>query len=143
MYRRVVRLVAGKPEMVLEHHLKNTGRRAIQGTVYGHNFLMLDRETSGPDFTITFPFQLKPQQPPNKDLGEIRGNQFVFLKPLADRDVVYTRLAGFTQNARDNEVRIENRHAGVGMVIRGNRPMSELALWSIRSVLALEPFIAM
>ena len=29
IYRKTVRLVAGKPEMVLEHSLKNTGRRAI------------------------------------------------------------------------------------------------------------------
>ena len=143
IYRKIVRLVAGKPEMVLEHHLKNTGRRAIYGTVYGHNFLMLDRQTTGPDFLVTFPFQLQSLQPPNKDLGEIRGNQFVFLKALANRDVVYTRLSGFTENPRDNEIRIENRHAGAGMVIRGNRPLSELALWSIRSVLAVEPFITM
>jgi hypothetical protein len=65
------------------------------------------------------------------------------LKALADRDVVYTRLTGFTQNPRDNEVRIENRHVGAGMVIRGSRPLSHMALWSIRSVLAVEPFISM
>ena len=29
------------------------------------------------------------------------------------------------------------------MFIRGNRPLSDLNLWSIRSVLALEPFISM
>ena len=29
------------------------------------------------------------------------------------------------------------------MTVRGNRPLSHMALWSIRSVLAVEPFIAM
>jgi hypothetical protein len=29
------------------------------------------------------------------------------------------------------------------MLIRGNRPLSDLHLWSIRSVLAVEPFIEM
>ena len=31
---------------------------------------------------------------------------------------------------------------GAGMLIRGNRPLSHLNLWSIRTVLAVEPFIA-
>jgi hypothetical protein len=143
LYRKTVRLVAGKAEMVIEHHLKNTGRQPIRSAVYNHNFLVLDRQTTGPDFSVAFPFNLQALQPAKQDLGEVRGNQFVFLKKLADRDVVYTELSGFSDDTRDNEVRIENRHVGAGMVIRGNRPLSHLALWSIRSVLSVEPFIAM
>ena len=56
---------------------------------------------------------------------------------------MYTPLAGFSDNPQDNEIRIENRQVGAGMVIRGDRPLSHLALWSIRSVLAVEPFITM
>jgi len=143
IYRKTVRLVAGKPEMVLEHHLKNTGRRAIQSSVYGHNFLVLDRQTTGPDFTITVPFQIHSPQPPNPNVAEIRGNQFLYVKTLADRDVVYVPLLGFGNSPADHEVRIENRRVGAGMVIRGNRPLTHMALWSIRSVLAVEPFIDM
>jgi hypothetical protein len=143
IYRKTVRLVAGKPEMVLEHHLKNTGRRAIQSSVYGHNFLVLDRQTIGPDFTVTVPFQIHSPQPPNEGVAEIRGNRFIYLKTLADRDVVYVPLLGSSDSPGDNEVRIENRRVGAGMVIRGNRPLTHMALWSIRSVLAVEPFINM
>jgi len=143
IYRKTVRLVADKPEMVLEHYLKNTGRRAIQSSVYGHNFLVLDRQTTGPDFTITVPFQIHSPQPPNPKVAEIRGNQFIYLKTLADRDVVFVPLEGFSDSPGDNEVRIENRRVGAGMVIRGNRPLTHMALWSIRSVLAVEPFIDM
>lgn len=143
VYRKTVRLIAGKPEMVLEHHLKNTGRLPIRGTVYNHNFLMLDRQAPGPDFSVTFPFKLQALLPAKAELGEVRGNQFVFLKALADRDVVYTQLAGFSDKVQDNEVRIENGHVGAGMVIRANRPMAHLAVWCIRSVLSVEPFISM
>jgi len=143
IYRKTVRLVAGKPEMVLEHHLKNTGRHTIHGSVYGHNFLMLDQQTTGPDFTVTVPFQIHSPQPPKRDVAEIRGNQFVYLKALVNRDVVYVPLLGFSDNPKDNEIRIENPHVGAGMVIRGNRPLTNMALWSIRSVLAVEPFITM
>ena len=143
IYRKTVRLIPGKPEMVLEHHLKNTGRRAILTSVYNHNFLVLDRQTTGPDFTVTVPFQIRSPQPPNQNVAEIRGNQFIYLKTLADRDVVYVPLMGFSDSPNDNEVRIENNRVGAGMVIRGNRPLTHMALWSIRSVLAVEPFIDM
>ncbi len=143
IYHKTVRLVAGKPEMVLEHTLKNTGRRAIHTSVYNHNFLVLDHQPPGPDFSLTFPFALQSLEPPNKDLAEIRGKQFVYLQTLANKDVVFARLAGFSDSTHDNEIRIENHRVGAGMLIRGNRPLSSLNLWSIRSVLSVEPFIAM
>jgi hypothetical protein len=143
VYRKTVRLTLGKPEMVLEHHLKNTGRRAISTSIYNHNFLVLDRQTTGPDFTVTVPFQIHSPQPPDPNVAEIRGNQFIYLKTLTDRDVVYVPLLGSGDSPNDNEVRIENRRVGAGMVIRGNRPLTHMSLWSIRSVLAVEPFIDM
>jgi hypothetical protein len=143
VYRKTVRLGTGKPEMVLEHHLRNTGRRAIQGSVYNHNFLVLDKQPPGPDFSLTFPYQIHSPHPPNKELVEIRGRQVIYLKALADQDVVFTSLLGFSDSPQDNEIRIENRRIGAGMLIRGNRPLSDMHLWSIRSVLAVEPFVAM
>jgi hypothetical protein len=111
--------------------------------VYGHNFLMLDGQTTGADFKVTVPFQIHSPQPPKQGVAEIRGNQFVYLKTLVDRDVVYVPLLGFSDNPKDNEVRIENKRVGAGVVVRGNRPLTNMALWSIRSVLAVEPFISM
>jgi hypothetical protein len=143
VYRKVVKLSPGKPQMVLEHRLENTGRRAIESTVYGHNFMMLDRATIGPDFTVAFPFRVKADPAPISDAAEVRGEHLVFNRPLAGRDVVYAGIAGFSQKSCDNEVRLENTRLGAGMTVRGNRPLSHMALWSIRSVLAVEPFIAM
>lgn len=143
IYRKVVRLTPGKPQMVLEHHLQNTGRRAIESTVYGHNFLILDRQTIGPDFTVAFPFQIQAEPLPHSDVAEIHGEHFAYRRSLAGRDVVYTQISGFSDKSCDNEVRIENTRLGAGMTVRGNRPLSHMALWSIRSVLAVEPFIAM
>jgi hypothetical protein len=143
IYSKTVRLVAGKPEMVLEHRLKNTGRLAIHTSVYNHNFLALDHAAPGPDFSIAFPFQVQSSEPPNKDLAEIRGNHFVYLKTLVGKDVVFAPLAGFSDSPNDYEIRIENRRVGAGMLIHGNRPLSKMNLWSIRTVLAVEPYVAM
>src|SRR5262249_16369868 len=53
-YTKTLRLTPGKPQLVIEHTLKNTGSRAIQTNMYNHNFLVLDHQPPGPDFSITF-----------------------------------------------------------------------------------------
>jgi hypothetical protein len=129
--------------MVLEHSLKNTGRRIIQSTVYNHNFLVLDNQPPGPDFSISVPFQIHSPHPPDKSLVQIRENQIVFSKVLENEDRVFFLLQGFGASAEDNDIRIENRKVGAGLRIRGDRPLSTEHFWSIRRVLAMEPFIAM
>lgn len=90
------------------------------------------------------PFQIQTRRPPAKELAEIRGNQIVYLKTLENRDVVTTPLQGFTSSSpKDNDIRIENSRLGVGMRITADRPLSSESLWSIRSVLAMEPFVSM
>ena len=141
-YRKVVRLTKGKPEMVIEHSLKNTGRRAIQSTVYNHNFVVLDKQPPGPDFTFRVPFQIQANRPPNKELAEVRSNQVVYMRPLAGQDEVAVPLQGFSDNVKDTEIIIENKKVGAGVRITGDRPLARDLLWSIRTVLAIEPYIS-
>src|SRR5947209_18082940 len=77
--------------MVIEHSMKNIGTKPIRSNMYNHNFLTLDNQPPGPDFTITFPFELKPRRAPNKELGEVRGNQILYVKTLQDKDRMTTR----------------------------------------------------
>ena len=143
IYTKTVRLVEGKPEMVLENSLKNTGRRTIRSRVYNHNFLVLDHQPPGPDYKIEVPFKIRPLHPLDTKLAEIRGNQVVYLRALQNEEVVQIPMEGFSDSPKDNQIRIENRKAGAGMLITGNRPLVHLNLWSIRTVLAMEPFISM
>ena len=143
LYHKTVRLVAGKPEMVLEHRLLNTGHRTIQSAVYDHNFLVLDQQPPGPDFSLTVPFQIHSSEPPEAALAQIRGNQLVYLRTLVGKDRVATPLEGFGDSPGDYEIRVENHRVRAGVLIRGDHPLSSEAVWSIRSVLSVEPFIAM
>ncbi len=45
-------------------------------------------------------------------------------------------------SVRDTEVIIENQKVGAGMRIIGDRPLVRALLWSIRTVLAIEPYIS-
>jgi hypothetical protein len=142
VYRKTVRLAAGKPEMILEHHLRNRGTRAIHTTVYNHNFLVIDGQPPGPGFVISVPFPIQTSRPPNKELAEIQGNQIIYLKTLKDHDVAATPVQGFSASPSDYQIRIENTRLGAGMRIVGDHPLVRESLWSIRTVIAMEPFIS-
>lgn len=83
VYTKTVRLTAGKPQMTIDHNLKNTGTKAIATNVYNHGFFMLDSQPTGPDFTVTFPFEIKASRPMT-GLAETRGKQIVYLKELQE-----------------------------------------------------------
>jgi hypothetical protein len=141
VYRKTVRLVKGKPQMLLEHRLKNTGTSAITTNVYNHNFLVLDEKAPGPGYSITFPFDIQSNRPIRSGLAEIKGKEIVYLKTLQGKDTVATPIQGFSDSPKDYDFHIENTAAGAGMKVTGDRPISQAALWSIRSVVAVEPYI--
>ena len=140
-YRKVVRLTSGKPEMTIEHSLKNTGRTAIQTNVYNHNFLVLDGVAPGPDFDISVPFQVKSSRPPDAQVARVVGNRIEYRKKLEGEDRMQLPVEGFGSASSDYDIRIDNRKVGVGMRIRGDRPLSRVNFWSIRTNLSMEPFI--
>jgi len=142
-YTKTVRLAKDKAEMTVEHSLRNTGRRAIDTSVYDHNFLVLDKQPIGPDFTVSVPFEMKTERPLENGLAEVRGKQFLFLKTLEGKETVAASFSGFGKSAADYNIMIENRKVGAGMKISSDRPLAQESLWSIRSVLAMEPFIHM
>jgi len=142
LYRKVIRLEKDKPGMVIEHSLKNTGTREINSNVYNHNFIVLDKQAPGPDFTFRVPFQIQVTQAPKKELAEIKGNQIVYLKQLSGEDEAVVVFQGFSNDIKDTEIIIENKKVGAGVRITGDRPLIREILWSIRTVLAIEPYIS-
>ena len=143
VYRKVIRLVPGKPQMMIEHSLKNTGKNPIQSTVYNHNFFVLDNEGPSQDFTMTVPFQIESPRPPTAGLLEVRGNQLAYVKTLVNEDRATAAIRGFGDTAKDYDIRVENKKLGAGYRVTGDRPLSNIAVWSIRTVNAVEPYISM
>jgi hypothetical protein len=143
VYSKTIRLTPGKPDMTIEHTLKNTGKRLLQTSVYDHNFLVLDKQPVGPDFVISVPFTIATDRLPSRDLAEVRGNQIHYVRVLRDRETVAIPIQGFGAAPSEYAITIENKRLGAGMKIVGDRPLERESLWSIRSVLAMEPFVAM
>jgi hypothetical protein len=139
-YTKTIRLLKDEPVMTIEHRLVNTGAKAMKSRVYDHNFLMIDHQSTGPAIEITFPFSPKPTKPLDA-LAEVRGNRLVFPKELKGGDTFYSEFRGFGRTAEDYSIRVENKVSGAGVVITGDRPLANVGVWAIRTVVAPEPFI--
>lgn len=141
-YTKTERLVSGKPQMVLEHRLKNTGKKEIVSDVYEHNFYMLDKQPTGPDVVVKFPFDVHAARD-FRGLAETRGKELVYLKELDKGQSAQSDLTGFGSDAKDYDIAVENKKTGAGVRQTGNRPLTRINYWSIRSTACPEPYIHM
>lgn len=143
VYTKRVSLTPGKPQMTIEHTLRNTGKRTIRTSVYDHNFTSIDRLAPGPGLSIRFGFDARPVQPFGAMPLEMKDGRLLFTRVLTGEDKVADLFQGFGASARDYNIRIEDRRAGAGVHITGDRPLVKVNLWGIRTVIAPEPFIGM
>jgi hypothetical protein len=140
VYEKTVRLTEGKPEMVLEHTLRNTGNRAIQTSVYNHNFFTIDHQPTGPDVMVTFAFPPIPSR--ESPLININGRQVEYLRVLEPTETASLGgVTGHNNSVEDNYFRIENKKTGAGVKITGDRPISRIVFWSSGTAVSPEPYI--
>jgi hypothetical protein len=80
-------------------------------------------------------------QPQMASLAAPQGNKLVYSKVLEGAECYQASFTGYGTDAKDNDIRIENKKAGAGVRITGDRPLTRFGYWSIRTVLAPEPYI--
>ncbi len=141
-YTKIVKLVKGKPELVLEHRLKNIGTKPIESDVYEHNFYMLDNQPTGPDVVVKFPFDVHATRGFG-DVAETQGKELVYLKELVKGQSAQSELTGFGTDAKDYDISVENKKTGVGVRQTSDRPIARINYWSIRTTACPEAYIHM
>lgn len=137
-YQKTLQLQKNK--LIIKHSLKNTGQQLLETDVYNHNFLVLDKQPSGPDFTVTFPYPIHTTNALNGIL-EIRDKTIHFLRALNQGESVYAIIQGYSDRAADYAMQVENHKTGAAVTITADRPMSKLAFWTNPANLSPEPFI--
>jgi hypothetical protein len=140
IYEKTLRLVPGKPELVIEHRLKNTGSKPIDTTAYDHNFLRLKPGNAG--VRVTFPFTVAASSPPPADLMRIEGGTLTYLRPMKNKERISFLITGFGNGARDYDFQVEDTALGAGVRVRGDQPITRLNIFSIDKVQSVEPYIA-
>lgn len=142
VYRKTVKLTKGKPELVLEHSLKNTGRRPLETSVYNHNFFIIDKQPTGPTVNVQFPFAVKGEGKGFGSTIQTLGNRLIYSRELAKNEQVFSAgLQGFGPTAAHYDIRIENQKTGAGVRIRGNQPLQKLVYWACSTTSCPEPYI--
>jgi hypothetical protein len=140
LYRKTVRLAKDKPELLLEHSLKNTGAKLIETNVYEHNFYVIDGTPTGPDFVVKFPFAVQAARD-LMGLAEIRGKELVYLRELQTGQTVQSPLTGYGGAVGDYDFRVENRKTGAGVRQVGDQPLARINFWSIRTTVCPEAYV--
>ena len=142
LYQKVVRLVARKPELIIEHSLKNTGHKVIETSVYNHDFYVIDGQPTGPDFHVKFAFKPTAPELP-KDAAEINGSELLFKRELQIGADAASPLTGFGSSPKENDIVVENRKVGAGVEETGDQPLARVYFWSIRTTVCPEAYIHM
>ncbi|MEP7265982.1 MAG: hypothetical protein ABI844_00040 [Saprospiraceae bacterium] len=141
-YKKTVSLVEGKPELEIAHTLKNTGQKTLEGNVFNHNFFVMDKQITGPDFEIIFPFKPEGVASNKDETGNIEGHKITFSKVFSKNDhLQYAPLTGYGNSSDDYDLRIENHHTGAGVRIIGDKAISKFVFWSAEKTLSPEPYI--
>jgi hypothetical protein len=140
VYEKTLRLVPGKPQLIIEHRLKNTGNKPISTTVYDHNFLRLVQGDAG--IQVTFPFPVAAVTPPAADLMRIQGNTLTYLRPMAFKERISFPITGFGTTPADYDIKIMDTKSLAGVIITGDQPLTKINIFSINKVQSVEPYIA-
>jgi hypothetical protein len=141
-YIKNIKFTKGKPEMVLSHVLKNTGKKTIETSVYDHNFFIIDKQPVDQGLSFSFPFNLSGEGLGLKDIARVDGNKIFFLRNLVAGESVYcSSLEGFSLSSKDYDIRIENSITGGGVRITCDQPLLKLVFWSCPTTACSEPYI--
>ncbi|NIJ51016.1 hypothetical protein [Dyadobacter arcticus] len=142
VYKKTLKLVKGKPELILEHSLKNTGIKPIEANTYNHNFFMIDKEPSNENIRIVFPFDVKGD---GKGFGSIihaKDKALSYTREIVKGDQVFSAgLQGFGPNAKDYDIRIENTKTRAGVRMTCDRPLEKIVYWACPTTSCPEPYI--
>jgi hypothetical protein len=142
VYSKNVTLTKGKPELVLEHTLKNTGATTIETEVYNHNFFVMDQQATGPDFIVKFPFIPQGEFKGKTEKGAIDGKNIVYEDVLLKGEFfAVVPLTGYGTEVQDYDLRIENKKTGTGVRIIGDKPIVKFIYWSAAATLCPEPYV--
>ena len=139
-YVKVVRLVPGKAQMVVEHMLTNTGKKPIDTSVYCHNFLSLS--PGNEHVALTAPFGLVAGKPLQPDAAKVDGKTLKYLRAVKEGESVTSPFTGFGDKAGDYDFKVVNTQTGFGQRIRADQPLARINFWSIRTIFSWEPYIA-
>ena len=135
-YTKTIALTPGRPEMVITHLLRNDGELPIVTSVYDHNFVTLNSGQA--DMQVTLPFAPAPPAPQTRLKAD--GNTIRWPQALEEGQSGYAILS---ETPQPYDFTVTDTRTGASVRAQCERRASQYKLWSIRTVMAVEPYIAL
>lgn len=121
----------------IEHKLLNKGDQVIETDQFNHNFFMIDGQTTGPAFRVSFPFS-PVAEGDLEDKAAIEGNDIVFLRELGEGETVFSKITGFGPDLSDHQVTVQNQETGAGVTYSVDKPLYDMVFWASPTTLCPE-----
>lgn len=137
-YEKVVALTADGFEIARK--LRNIGSRSLETNTYNHNFLTIDDDRIGPDYTVTLPFAV-PERRPLKDMGAIEGREIRFNRAIPEGDAVFSEVPGHSGRVEDHGFTVRNRRTGAGLRVAGDASLAKMNFYAAPTAICPEPFV--
>ena len=135
-YTKTVTLTPGRPELVISHLLRNDGELRITTSVYNHNFVILNPGNAA--MKVTLPFAPAPLAPATR--LQANGNTVTWPQALEERQSGYAILS---ETQQPYDFTVTDTSSGASVHARCSRDASQYKLWSIKTVMAVEPYVAL
>ncbi len=136
-YKKTIQLK--EQGFTIGHQLVNKGENSIETDQFNHNFFMIDGETSGPAFTISYPYNIATEDE-LKGLMGIKSNELYFEQEFINTNLFLT-LTGYTNKISDHQVTVINNKSGAGVKLAVDQPIYRMCFWACETTLCPENFI--
>lgn len=135
--RLIKTLSVEENRLQVAYHLENTGSRPIVTNEYCHNFVGIDRQPVGPEYTMRFPQPVTFGEPP-QDVFEVDGQQVRWKFPPVKQ--FYCRPQQFSKT---DQPQWELTHAPTGVNMREYVDFApdRVAMWGAPHVISAEIFV--
>jgi hypothetical protein len=139
-FTKRISLVPGQGAFVIKYTLANTGEKPIDSLFYVHNFTLIDDYTVGPNYRVTFPFDVKLMAKP---VGQVsaRGKELV-IGEVGEKTPIWTLIESGKESVADAQVTIENLQTHAGLKIVGDQPLAQWRFYAEPTAACPEPFIS-
>ncbi len=126
--------------LVIHYTLENTGTLPIETDEYNHNFLCVDNNSIGPDYTLSFPYRLSLDEAIGEvgDIFAINRDSLTW-RQTAEKDF-YGIFKGF-ENAQNHYWELIHQPTGLGIRESCDFPVERIAIWGRNHVVSPEFFI--
>lgn len=134
-------IVLHDSSFTIHYFLENTGVKSIETTEYNHNFITINNEFIGGNYSVNFPFEIQPKlfdeyvNPEN--CVEFRENLMAFNKN-PNEQFFFSKMN--TENSVLAHWELKNRKQNIGISETGNFNTKKVNLWGWKHVISPELF---